>query len=154
MQGPWHFCYLIFLNAIMMISILNAPLAFQLAPSRSENDIIPWSFCKKVHPGDLPTVPCWRPLHTMSSAGIFSCPPTSFQPQCTERERELRREGGKSLLAYVKGVDPHLIHIDRPTTIRSPEHISGWVNYPPVYVIWVDGCVARTAGRGDVPYDV
>ena len=24
-----------------------------------------------------------------------------------ERERELRREGGKSLLAYVKGVDPH-----------------------------------------------
>ena len=25
-----------------------------------------------------------------------------------ERERELRREGGKSLLAYVKGVDPHL----------------------------------------------
>ena len=71
-----------------------------------------------------------------------------------ERERELRREGGKSLLAYVKGVDPHLIHIDRPTTIRSPEHISGWVNYPPAYVIWVDGCVARTAGRGDVPYDV
>ena len=46
-----------------------------------------------------------------------------------ERERELRREGGKSLLAYVKGVDPHLIHIDRPTTIRSPEYISGWVNY-------------------------
>ena len=39
-----------------------------------------------------------------------------------ERERELRREGGKSLLAYVKGVDPYLIHIDRPTTIRSPEH--------------------------------
>ena len=36
--------------------------------------------------------------------------------------------------------------------IRSPEHISGWVNYPPAYVIWVDGCVARTAGRGDVPY--
>ena len=71
-----------------------------------------------------------------------------------ERERELRREGGKSLLAYVKGVDPHLIHIDRPTTIRSPEHISGWVNYPPAYVIWVDGCVARTAGRDDVPYDV
>ena len=69
-----------------------------------------------------------------------------------ERERELRREGGKSLLAYVKGVDPYLIHIDRPTTIRSPEHISGWVNYPPAYVIWVDGCVARTAGRGDVPY--
>ena len=30
-----------------------------------------------------------------------------------ERERELRREGGKSLLAYVKGVDPHLKHIDR-----------------------------------------
>ena len=27
-----------------------------------------------------------------------------------ERERELRREGGKSLLAYVKGVDPHLKH--------------------------------------------
>ena len=27
----------------------------------------------------------------------------------TERERELRREGGKSLLAYVKGVDPYLI---------------------------------------------
>ena len=25
----------------------------------------------------------------------------------TERERELRREGGKSLLAYVKGVDPY-----------------------------------------------
>ena len=70
-----------------------------------------------------------------------------------ERERELRREGGKSLLADVKGVDPHLIHIDRPTTIRSPEHISGWVKYPPAYVIWVDGCVARTAGRGDVPYD-
>ena len=70
------------------------------------------------------------------------------------RERELRREGGKSLLAYVKGVDPYLIRIDRPTTIRSPEHISGWVNYPPAYVIWVDGCVARTAGRGDVPYDV
>ena len=40
----------------------------------------------------------------------------------------LRREGGKFLLAYVKGVDPYLIHIDRPTTIRSPEHISGWVN--------------------------
>ena len=36
-----------------------------------------------------------------------------------ERERELRREGGKSLLAYVQGVDPYLIHIDRPTTIRS-----------------------------------
>ena len=71
-----------------------------------------------------------------------------------ERERELRREGGKSLLAYVKGVDPHLIHIDRPTTIRSPEHRSGWVNYPPAYVIWVDGCVARTAGRGDVPYAI
>ena len=70
-----------------------------------------------------------------------------------ERERELRREGGKSLLAYVKGVDPYLIYIDRPTTIRSPEHISGWVKYPPAYVIWVDGCVARTAGRGDVPYD-
>ena len=47
-----------------------------------------------------------------------------------ERERELRREGGKSLLAYVKGMDPHLKHIDRPTTIRSPEHRSGWVNYP------------------------
>ena len=71
-----------------------------------------------------------------------------------ERERDLRREGGNSLLAYVKGVDPYLIHIDRPTTIRSPEHISGWVNYPPAYVIWVVGCVARTAGRGDVPYDV
>ena len=42
-----------------------------------------------------------------------------------ERERELRREGGKSLIAYVKGVDPYLIHIDRPTTIWSPEHISG-----------------------------
>ena len=27
------------------------------------------------------------------------------------RERELRREGGKSLLAYVKGVDPYLIYI-------------------------------------------
>ena len=26
-----------------------------------------------------------------------------------ERERELRGEGGKSLLAYVKGVDPYLI---------------------------------------------
>ena len=25
------------------------------------------------------------------------------------RERELRKEGGKSLLAYVKGVDPSLI---------------------------------------------
>ena len=25
-----------------------------------------------------------------------------------ERERELRREGGKSLLAYVRGVDPYL----------------------------------------------
>ena len=25
-----------------------------------------------------------------------------------ERERELRREGEKSLLAYVKGVDPYL----------------------------------------------
>ena len=29
-----------------------------------------------------------------------------------ERERELRREGGKSLLAYVtKGVDPYLVQI-------------------------------------------
>ena len=53
-----------------------------------------------------------------------------------ERERELRREGGKSLLAYVKGVDPHLIHIDRPTTIRSPEHISGWVNSLSTYHSW------------------
>ena len=70
---------------------------------------------------------------------LCSC---SFKFAERERERELRREGGKSLLAYVKGVDPHLIHIDRPTTIRSPEHISGWVNYPPAYVIWVDGCVA------------
>ena len=26
-----------------------------------------------------------------------------------ERERELRREGGKSLLAYVKGAGPYLI---------------------------------------------
>ena len=80
--------------------------------------------------------------------------PVQHNKHNRERERELRREGGKSLLAYVKGVDPHLKHIDRPTTIRSPEHRSGWVNYPPAYVIWVDGCVARTAGRGDVPYDV
>ena len=71
-----------------------------------------------------------------------------------KRERELRREGGKSLLAYVKGGGPYLSNIDRPTTIRSPEHIGGWVNYPPAYVIWVDGCVAKTADRGDVPYDV
>ena len=28
-----------------------------------------------------------------------------------EREKELRREGGKSLLAYVKGVGPYLIKI-------------------------------------------
>ena len=47
-----------------------------------------------------------------------------FIDNCGE---ELRREGGKSLLAFVKGVDPYLIYIDRPTTIRSPEHISGWV---------------------------
>ena len=40
---------------------------------------------------------------------------------------------------------------DRPTTIRFPEHISGWVNYPPAYVIWVDGCVARPVDRGDAP---
>ena len=52
-----------------------------------------------------------------------------------ERERELRREGGKSLLAYVKGVDPYLIYIDRHITIQSPEHISGWVNYPVSYMI-------------------
>ena len=33
------------------------------------------------------------------------------QLQCTEREREreLRREGGKSRLAYVKGAGPYLI---------------------------------------------
>ena len=36
-----------------------------------------------------------------------------------ETERELRREEGKSLLAYVKGVDPYP-SIDRPTTIQSP----------------------------------
>ena len=84
----------------------------------------------------------------------FGRSPYYRQSQRERLERELRSEVGKSLLAYVKGVDPHLIHIDRPTTIRSPEHISGWVNYPPAYVIWVDGCVARTAGRGDVPYDV
>ena len=56
--------------------------------------------------------------------------PTRINRSISQRERELRREGGKSLLAYVKGVDPHLKHIDRPTTIRSPEHRSGWVNYP------------------------
>ena len=28
-----------------------------------------------------------------------------------KRERELRKEGGKSLLAYVKGVGPYLIQI-------------------------------------------
>ena len=58
----------------------------------------------------------------------------AYGPDGTQREREIRREGGKSLLAYVKGVDPYLIYIDRATTIRSPEHISGWVNYPPAYV--------------------
>ena len=36
---------------------------------------------------------------------------TQLQHQCRSRERELHREGGKSLLAYVKGVDPHLIHM-------------------------------------------
>ena len=46
---------------------------------------------------------------------------TTQSAESRERERERRREGGKSLLAYVKGVDPYLIHIDRPTTIRSPE---------------------------------
>ena len=53
---------------------------------------------------------------------LEGCHPERLQER--ERERELRREGGKSLLAYVKGVDPHLTHIDRPTTIRSPEHTS------------------------------
>ena len=33
----------------------------------------------------------------------------------------ISREGGNSLLAYVKGVNPYLIQ-DRPTTIWSPEH--------------------------------
>ena len=72
---------------------------------------------------------------------------TMYLPACCsgrERERELRREGGKSLLAYVKGVDPYLIYIDRPTTIRSPpEHISGLVSYPPAYVIWAGGWVFK-----------
>ena len=94
------------------------------------------------------------PHQSTKRTELLGAPKACPEPGYRERERELRREGGKSLLAYVKGVDPHLIHIDRPTTIRSPEHISGWVNYPPAYVIWVDGCVARTAGRGDVPYDV
>ena len=98
----------------------------------------------------LPIMMAGFPNHSQKNMSVWCGDHMSQR----ERERELRREGGKSLLAYVKGVDPHLIHIDRPTTIRSPEHISGWVNYPPAYVIWVDGCVARTAGRGDVPYDV
>ena len=60
-----------------------------------------------------------------------------------QRERELRREGGKSLLAYVKGVDPYLIHIDRPTTIRSPEHISGCVGKLPTRLCYLGGWVCR-----------
>ena len=64
-----------------------------------------------------------------------------------ERERELRREGGEIPSFIRQGSGP----LPRPTTIRRPEHISGWVNYPPAYVIWVDGGVARPEDRDDVP---
>ena len=48
---------------------------------------------------------------------MAACNVTNKHLMQRERERELRREGGKSLLAYVKGVDPpYLIYIDRPRT--------------------------------------
>ena len=57
-------------------------------------------------------------LHALKGSVEWQC---KYTKCLLERERELqitdykvRREGGKSLLAYVKGVDPYLIHIDRP----------------------------------------
>ena len=51
---------------------------------------------------------------------------------CMMRERELRRN---YLLAYVNGRGPLPNTIERPTNIRSLEHISGWVTYPPADVM-------------------
>ena len=47
----------------------------------------------------------WQKRHSNRGRG---CMPSSSSSRI-ERERELRREGEKSLLAYLKGVDPYLI---------------------------------------------
>ena len=76
----------------------------------------------------------WHAPYT-TPASHPPCFKTCYGSKCClrERERELRREGGKSLLAYEYGSGP-LPNTDRPTTIRSPEHLGGWGNYPPAYV--------------------
>ena len=69
---------------------------------------------------------CWYTFCAFILIAILcgSIPDLEIRPPFSvlnaERERELRREGGKSLLAYVKGVDPYLIHIiDRPNVLNA-----------------------------------